>query len=191
VSASPAVFLDRDGVLNELVVDPLSGAMESPLKVQDVRLVAGAAAAARALSAAGLPLICVTNQPAAAKGRVPLAQLLAVHRYVSELLAQEGVRLEGSCLCPHHPEGVVLALAGPCRCRKPSPGMLLDAAAALDIDLGRSWMVGDTDADLAAGHAAGCHTLLIEHAGSAHKRSGASEPDLRARDLASSIPLLL
>jgi D-glycero-D-manno-heptose 1,7-bisphosphate phosphatase len=191
VNARPAVFLDRDGVLNELVADPLSGFMESPLKIQDVCLVAGAAQAARALLAAGFPLICVSNQPAAAKGRVGLAQLLGVHRRVAELLAQEGVRLADSRLCPHHPEGVVPALSGACRCRKPAPGMLLNAAAMLDIDLSRSWMVGDTDADLAAGRAAGCRTLLIEHAGSAHKRLRAFKPDLQACDLISGVPLLL
>jgi phosphoglycolate phosphatase-like HAD superfamily hydrolase len=70
--------------------------------------------------------------------------------------------------------------------------MLLDAAGATGVHLGASWMVGDTDADVAAGRAAGCRTLLIEHPGSAHKRmSGAHRPDLRARDLASGVELLL
>jgi D-glycero-D-manno-heptose 1,7-bisphosphate phosphatase len=191
VSARPAVFLDRDGVLNELVADPLSGAMESPLRVQDVRLLAGAAAAARSLARSGLPLICVSNQPAAAKGRVSLNQLLDVHARVSELLGGEGVALTDSRLCPHHPDGVIAHLSGACRCRKPAPGMLLDAAVALDLDLGRSWMVGDTDADLGAGRAAGCRTLLIEHAGSVHKRSGRLRPDLRALDLSAAATLLL
>jgi D-glycero-D-manno-heptose 1,7-bisphosphate phosphatase len=185
------VFLDRDGVLNELVLDPVSGAPESPLSVGDVRLVLGAAAAARRLAAAGMALVCVSNQPAAAKGTISLEQLLAVHERVDGLLAAEGVRLEASRLCLHHPQGVVPGLAGACRCRKPAPGLLLDAAADLDIDLGSSWMVGDTDADIRAGRTAGCRTLLVEYEGSHHKRSGGSEPDLVADDLAAGATRLL
>ena len=107
VSGSPAVFLDRDGVLDKLVPDPASGAWESPLKVEDVRLVARAAEAARALAAAGFALVCVSNQPAAAKGAVTVEQLRAVHARVTELLAQADVHLEASRLCLHHPHGIV------------------------------------------------------------------------------------
>jgi D-glycero-D-manno-heptose 1,7-bisphosphate phosphatase len=166
-----AVFLDRDGVLDELVPDPVSGFGESPLRVQDVRLVEGAAAAAAELAQAGFLLVCASNQPAAAKRRVSVDRLLAVHARVLELLAQEGVSLAGSRLCLHHPDGVVAGLAGRCRCRKPAPGMLLELACELGIDLPGSWMVGDTDADVEAGRAAGCRTVLIEHPASAHKRS--------------------
>jgi D-glycero-D-manno-heptose 1,7-bisphosphate phosphatase len=191
VSGRPTIFLDRDGVLNDLVPDPVSGYLESPLTVPEVRLIPGAAAAARTLAGADFILICVSNQPAAAKGRVQVEQLLAVHRRVSDLLAQEGVHLAASRLCLHHPRGVVPELSGPCSCRKPAPGMLLDAAATMGADPGASWMVGDTDADVAAGRAAGCRTLLIEHQGSVHKRLRGCCPDLSAPDLARGVPLLL
>jgi D-glycero-D-manno-heptose 1,7-bisphosphate phosphatase len=177
------VFLDRDGVLNELVADPLTGAMESPLSVDQVRLVPGAAAAALRLARLGFALVCVTNQPAAAKGRVPVAQLLAVHDRVVALLRERGVTLAASRVCMHHEHGVVPVLTGACECRKPAPGMLLDAAGALALELGVSWMVGDTDADIAAGRAAGCRTLLIRHPGSVHKRFHALTPDLAADSL--------
>jgi D-glycero-D-manno-heptose 1,7-bisphosphate phosphatase len=173
-----AAFLDRDGVLNELVVDPVSGAGESPLTVGEVRLAPGAAAAAASLARAGYALVCVSNQPAAAKGAVSVARLLEVHERVLELLAAEGVVLDASRLCLHHPHGVVAELSGSCHCRKPAPGMLLDAAATLGIDLCASWMVGDTDADVAAGRAAGCATVLIRNPGSVHKRFQAVTPDL-------------
>lgn len=186
-----AVFLDRDGVLNELVIDPRSGTGESPLEEREVRLIAGAASAVRKLARAGFAPICVSNQPAAAKGRVPVQRLFAVHERVTDLLAREGVALSAWRLCLHHPQGVVPELSGACSCRKPAPGMLLDAAAALGVDLGASWMVGDTDADVSAGRAAGCRTLLIENPGSAHKRSGSSRPDLRAADLAAGVELLV
>jgi D-glycero-D-manno-heptose 1,7-bisphosphate phosphatase len=179
-----AVFLDRDGVLNELVADPASGAPESPLTLAQVRLVPGAAAAAAGLARAGYLLVCVSNQPAAAKGRVSVAQLLAVHDRVSALLAQEGVVLSASRLCLHHERGVVPELSGPCDCRKPAPGMLLDAAASLEVDLSASWMVGDTDADIRAGRAAGCRTLLIRNPASVHKRLQAIGADAVADSLA-------
>jgi D-glycero-D-manno-heptose 1,7-bisphosphate phosphatase len=187
----PAAFLDRDGVLNEGIVDPETGMLESPLNIEDVRLLPGAAAATRDLAGAGYALVCVSNQPAAAKGKVTVQQLLSVHERVIELLAREGVRVAASRLCPHHPEGVVGGLSRPCDCRKPAPGMLLDAAAALGLDLGASWMLGDTDADMRAGRAAGCQTVLIEYPGSAHKRSGEASPDLLASDLADGVAQLL
>jgi D-glycero-D-manno-heptose 1,7-bisphosphate phosphatase len=183
VSRSPAVFLDRDGVLNELVRDPVSGAPESPLRAEDVRLVAGAGAALTGLQRAGCILVCVSNQPAAAKGKVSIEQLHAVHARVLELLARQGVQLAASRLCLHHPAGSVPELSGPCACRKPAPGMLLDLAAALRLALDTAWMVGDTDADIAAGKAAGCATALIDYPGSAHKRDGQARPDLHTSSL--------
>jgi D-glycero-D-manno-heptose 1,7-bisphosphate phosphatase len=186
-----AIFLDRDGVLDAAVPDPVSGRPESPLQVADVRLLPGAAAAARRLADAGFALVCVSNQPAAAKGRATVEQLLAVHERVLELLARDGAILDASRLCPHHPDGVVAQLSGPCPCRKPAPGMLTDAAAALALDLGASWMIGDTDADVGAGRAAGCRTLLLEYPGSAHKRAGDAGEHMLAPDLAQAAALLL
>jgi D-glycero-D-manno-heptose 1,7-bisphosphate phosphatase len=185
-----AAFLDRDGVLNELVSDPASGVAESPLSVEQVRLIPGAAAAVASLTRAGYVPVCVSNQPAAAKGKVTVAQLLAVHERVTALLAHEGVSLADSRLCLHHEQGVVPELSGGCSCRKPAPGMLLDAAAALELDLGSSWMVGDTDADIAAGVAAGCRTVLICNPASVHKRLQAVNPDLVACSLAEAVQKL-
>jgi D-glycero-D-manno-heptose 1,7-bisphosphate phosphatase len=164
---------------------------ESPLQVEDVHLLAGAAAAARELARAGFVLVCVSNQPAAAKGMVTVRQLLAVHERVVGLLMREGVRFEASRLCLHHPQGVVPELSGPCDCRKPAPGMLFDAAHTLGIDLDASWMLGDTDADVAAGEAAGCRTVLIEYADSAHKRLNQAHPNLIAVGLADGVTQLL
>jgi D-glycero-D-manno-heptose 1,7-bisphosphate phosphatase len=191
VSGRAAAFLDRDGTLNEFAPDPDSGVPESPLRVADVRLIEGAPGAARQLAQAGLALVCVSNQPAAAKGKVSLERLLAVHERVLELLREEGVHLDASRLCLHHPEGVVPELSGTCDCRKPAPGMLLDAAQELGLDLASSWMLGDTDSDVLAGHAAGCRAVLIEHPGSAHKRAGGARPDLVASSLADAAAQLL
>jgi histidinol-phosphate phosphatase family protein len=187
----PAAFLDRDGVINEGVPDPDTGMLESPLRVEDVRLLPGAVPALRALASAGYALVCVTNQPAAAKGKISLGELRAIHERALELLEREGIHLDASRLCPHHPDGVVDELSGPCSCRKPAPGMLLDAALALELDVSRSWMLGDTDSDVLAGAAAGCRTALIEYPGSAHKRADSATPTVYAGDLADGVAQLL
>jgi D-glycero-D-manno-heptose 1,7-bisphosphate phosphatase len=190
VSGAVAAFLDRDGVINELVEDPESGQPESPLRVEDVALIPGATAGLRRLAAAGLLLVGVSNQPAAAKGKVSLEQLMAVQRRVVQLVEEEGARFDGFHICWHHPQGTIAELSGGCDCRKPAPGMLLDAASQLGIDLGRSWMIGDTDSDVFAGQSAGCRTVLIEHRASVHKRTGAARSDAVAATLDAAAELL-
>ena len=187
----PAVFVDRDGVINELVPDPVSGRPEAPLRVDDVSLIPGAAAALRDLTDAGWRLVGVSNQPGAAKGLMALEELYAIHARVLELLAAEGARFDDFRLCLHHPEGVVADLARECDCRKPAPGMLLAAAAELAIDLRRSWMIGDTDGDVQAGRAAGCRTILVEHRPSAHKRTAELSPDAVVSDLTAAAGIIL
>lgn len=186
-----AVFVDRDGVINELVMDDASERPESPLAVADVVLVDRAAEALRRLSAAGWPLVGVSNQPSAAKGLVTLPELGAVQRRIIELLAREGVRFDDFRVCVHHPAGVIPELTRTCDCRKPAPGMVLDAAHALGLDPSRSWMIGDTDADVLAGRSAGCRTILVENSGSSHKRAGGAAPDAYAADLAAAATLIL
>jgi D-glycero-D-manno-heptose 1,7-bisphosphate phosphatase len=187
---TPAVFFDRDGVVNALAPDPVTALLESPLAAADVELLPGAAAALARLREGGFRLVGVSNQPAAAKGTVRLADLEAVQARVEELLRAEGVVADGFRLCFHHPEGVVTELARACDCRKPAPGLLVRAAVDFGLDLERSWMVGDTDSDIAAGRAAGCRTILIEHPGSSHKRLVA-EADVIAADLPAAASIIL
>jgi len=189
--SSRAVFVDRDGVINALVADRSSGLLESPLAVADVTLIEGAAAALARLEGAGWTLVGVSNQPAAAKGALSLDELHAIQTRVLELLSAEGVRFDDFRLCLHHPDGVVAGLSGACDCRKPAPGMLLDAASAADIELEASWMIGDTYADLLAGRAAGCRTVLVRNPGSAHKRAGDVLADVVAGDLAGAVAEIL
>lgn len=186
-----AVFLDRDGVITEPVPDPVDGRPESPSRADDVELAPRAVDGLRVLRSAGLLLIVVSNQPAAAKGKASLEDLEAVHERVRALLARAGVELDGWRYCHHHPDGVVPELTADCPCRKPRPGMLLDAARERSIELPESWMVGDSDADIGAGRAAGCRTVLVEHPGSGHRRSAAVRPDHYARDLCAAATLVL
>jgi D-glycero-D-manno-heptose 1,7-bisphosphate phosphatase len=185
------VFFDRDGVVNELVRDPTTGLPESPLVPADVALKPDAAGALKRLRNAGYLLVGISNQPAAAKGSVTLAQLRSVQARVEELLRAEQLEADAFQLCFHHPEGVIGELARVCDCRKPAPGMLLAAASELEIDLASSWMIGDTDNDVAAGTAAGCRTVLVEDPASAHKRAGSSKPDARAPDLDGAVECIL
>jgi D-glycero-D-manno-heptose 1,7-bisphosphate phosphatase len=191
VSGARAAFVDRDGVINALVADPLTGRLESPLAPADVALLPGASEALRRLADAGWLLIGVTNQPAAAKGLVSIEQLAAVQARVLELLAAGGVRFDDFRVCFHHPDGVVPELTRRCACRKPAPGMLLDSARALDLDIGSAWMIGDTDSDVQAGRAAGCRTVLVEHPASAHKRCGDVSPDATVADLSAAVGIVL
>ena len=186
-----AAFVDRDGVINELVTDPATGYPESPLNVANVALIDGAAAGLRRLAKSGWRLVGVSNQPAAAKGLLSIAELCAVHERVIELLAAEGVRFDDFRLCLHHPDGLVADLAGSCDCRKPAPGMLLASASALGISLSDSWMIGDTDSDVEAGRSAGCRTILVMNSGSAHKRAATMAADATADGLAAAADIVL
>lgn len=143
-----AVFLDRDGTLLRLVPylrDP-----------ERARLYRDTVAALRLLRAAGARLVVVTNQAGVARGLMTRADVARVNQRLMALLAVEGVWLDAIEVCPHHPD-----FTGPCRCRKPAPGLLTRAARRLGLDLARSWMVGDGPGDLEAGEAAGTRTALV------------------------------
>jgi D-glycero-D-manno-heptose 1,7-bisphosphate phosphatase len=189
--ARAAVFLDRDGVIDEPVLDPLSGRYESPYEADAVALCADAVDALHELRAAGLALVVVSNQPAAAKGTATTAALLDVQARVEALLADGGIWLDGRQLCLHHPEGPDPALGVPCECRKPAPGMLVDAAQELDLALAESWAVGDSDRDIEAGRRAGCRTILVEHPRTAHRRGGSVAADATAANLRDAVNVIL
>jgi D-glycero-D-manno-heptose 1,7-bisphosphate phosphatase len=165
-----AVFVDRDGTVIE---DP--GYLSDP---DGVRLVPGAADALALLRDRGFRLVVVSNQSGIARRLISEAQATAVHeRFLAEL-ARRGVRLDDVRYCPHGPdEG--------CSCRKPLPGLLVDAAAELDVDLARSFMVGDKGSDVEAGRRAGCTTILLSE--TAESAAGA---DHVARDWSEAVGLI-
>ena len=193
VHGRPAIFLDRDGVLNEPVWRGEDGLHESPLSPEDVELVPRAAEAIRLAQDAGWALVIVSNQPAAAKGTVPLEQLRSVHAEVLRQLAAEGARLDGVYVCWHHPDGSVPELTASCECRKPRPGLLLTAASELGLDLASSWLVGDTDADVGAARNADLAGIaLVRNPRSAHRRGSVSEDaDLSTADTFGAISAIL
>lgn len=142
-----AVFLDRDGVLNEAVV--VNGVPHPPATLRDLVVVPGADEACRALKRAGLLLILVTNQPDVARGTTTRGSVEAINRELRRRLSLDDV-----FMCPHDdPDD--------CPCRKPRPGLLMDAASRWNVRLDVSVMVGDRWRDVEAGRRAGCATVLL------------------------------
>ena len=154
-----AVFLDRD---DTLVVD--LGFIDHPDKVA---LVHGAVEAVCRLRRAGFKVVVASNQSGIARGYFDEARLDAIHHRLRELLAAGGAQLDGIYHCPYleGPEAVVETYRKESELRKPAPGMLLQAATDLDLDLSRSWMIGDSARDIEAGRAAGCRTILVARDG--------------------------
>jgi D-glycero-D-manno-heptose 1,7-bisphosphate phosphatase len=151
---SPAVFLDRDGVLNEMVYDPCHGLLDSPRRPEQVVPMRYAGELIGALRLSGYKVIVVTNQPGIAKGTLKLSELAAVNERLKATFFPEA--WDALEFCPHHPD-----YGDECECRKPKAGMLQKAAIEHNIDLARSWMVGDGLVDVQAGRAAGCRTVLV------------------------------
>jgi D,D-heptose 1,7-bisphosphate phosphatase len=174
-AGSPAVFIDKDGTLLKDV----------PYNVRPEAMVleTGVAEGLRLLGALGWPLVVVSNQAGVAYGRFPESQLeTAVAPRLEALFAECGATLAGFRWCPHAPDRGGRPLCG---CRKPQPGLLIGAAAELDIDLSRSWMLGDILDDVEAGRRAGCRTVLVDNGHETEWRPGELRvPHHRAPDFA-------
>jgi D-glycero-D-manno-heptose 1,7-bisphosphate phosphatase len=143
-----AVFLDRDGVINEKAPEGLY-----ITKWEEFNVLAGVPEAIALLNQAGYCVIIVTNQRCIAKGLMTVADLEKMHEYMADRIGRSGAIIDGIYYCPHEP--------GTCACRKPAPGMLLEAAHAHKIDIPASWMIGDSDIDVEAGKNAGCRTARV------------------------------
>ena len=141
------VFFDRDGVVNQ---SPGPGYVE---RLEDFHLQPGFVAAARVALARGYAVAVATNQRGVARGIVSMQTVAAIHAHLTAALAEQGIPLLGVFCCPHERDT--------CTCRKPQPGLLLAAAREHNLDLGASWMVGDSETDIEAGRRAGCRTILI------------------------------
>lgn len=156
---APAVFLDRDGTINVEV-----NRVKSP---DEFELLPGVAEAIRRLNRQGLPVVVITNQPVIARGDTTPAGLREIHNKMETLLGREGAFVDAIYYCPHHPDkgfdGEVPELKFACDCRKPAPGMLLRAAAEMNLNLAGSWFIGDRSTDLQTAANAGVpHALLVK-----------------------------
>jgi D-glycero-D-manno-heptose 1,7-bisphosphate phosphatase len=163
-----AAFLDRDGVINQKAQTE----DEYVTCWEEMKILPGVAEGISLLNKGGFRVIVVSNQRGVAKGLITAAELDSIHQRMCEELAHAGAIIDGVYYCPHE-------LQPPCACRKPRPGMLLEAARAHDLDLTISWMIGDSDKDVEAGRKAGCRTVRLLRSNEAW--NGAA--DLVARSL--------
>lgn len=164
-----AVFLDRDGTIN---VE--KGYL---FRAEEFEFIPGVPQALKRLQDAGFLLVVVTNQSGVARGYYTLEDVDILHRHMCSRLQKYGVTLAGIYVCPHHPTAGNPPYRRDCECRKGRPGLLLQAAEELDIDLADSFMVGDKNSDIEAGENAGCHACLVA---SGHSLAGAEEANVFA-----------
>ena len=182
-----AIFLDRDGTVtrkNGLVYQ------EEQLELETC-----AAEAIRAINDSGYLAILVTNQPVVARGLCSIEDVEKIHKKLETLLGKENAYLDDIKFCPHHPdkgypeENVLYKI--PCHCRKPNIGMLEDCADAYNIDLKKSWIIGDTTIDIQTGKNAGCHSALVLTGDAGSDEKYDAKPDLVAKDLREAVNIII
>ena len=171
-----AAFLDRDGVINQKAPEG-----DYITRWEEVKFLPGVVEAIAKLNRAGFLVIIISNQRCVAKGLISISELEALHRRMCEWLADRGGVIDAVYYCPHE------KTEPPCDCRKPGPGMLLQAAREHQIDMANSWMIGDSESDVEAGRRAGCNTLRIQPA----NREADQKANLRAPSLLEAVPQIL
>jgi D-glycero-D-manno-heptose 1,7-bisphosphate phosphatase len=182
--ALAAVFLDKDGTL----IDDLPYNVDPTL----ITLAPGAIDALKDLRDAGFVFIVVSNQPGVARGRFPLTALDRVEAELGRIFATHGLQLTACYWCPHDPQGCVDPFARACDCRKPAPGLIAAAAKRHDVDVTRSWMIGDILDDVEAGHRAGCRTVFLDNGHETQwRRSPMRTPDVVASSFAEAAAAIL
>jgi histidinol-phosphate phosphatase family protein len=149
---SGAVFLDRDGVINQKAPEK-----EYIRNWREIQFIPGAIKAIASLNRAGYRVFVATNQRGVATSKINMEDLLDIHRRIQQACAQGGAVISQIYFCPHD-------IPANCSCRKPRPGMLQQAALEYGLDLRASWMIGDSVSDVRAGESAGCRTILLAHA---------------------------
>jgi D-glycero-D-manno-heptose 1,7-bisphosphate phosphatase len=156
-----AIFLDRDGIINAMVYQPEFGLIDSPANPDEFVLLPGVGEAVKQINQMGFLAIVISNQPGVAKGKFTLDLLEATKQKMYQELAAYDAHLDAVYYCLHHPDAAVPAYRVKCDCRKPRPGLLLQASEEWGIALQDSYFVGDGISDIVAGHYAGCKTFLV------------------------------
>jgi D-glycero-D-manno-heptose 1,7-bisphosphate phosphatase len=182
----PAVFLDRNGVINGMWWDAEHGIMDSPSHPGQFHLLPHAGEAIQMLRNTGYLIVVVSNQPGIAKGKMKPHLLEEITRKMHADLEAAGAKVDAVYYCLHHPDAVLQQYRVPCHCRKPKPGLLQQAGADLNIDFTKSFMIGDGLTDVQAGKAARCKTIWLGkmkcHDCQIWNREGV-RPDFIAEDL--------
>jgi D-glycero-D-manno-heptose 1,7-bisphosphate phosphatase len=183
------IFLDRDGVLNKLVLNPATGEFGAPLAEKDLKFFPWTLRVVKKFKQMGYLLLLVSNQPDYAKGYTNLKNIKSVQSRVKRYFTGAGIRFSGYFYCLHHPQARVSSYRLNCDCRKPKPYFLLKAKEKYALDMKNSWLVGDCDSDILCGKRASLNTILIDNKHSRHKR-GASSPDFMAPDLRGALKII-
>ena len=158
---SRAIFLDRDGTIIQLVLNPETNHMEPPRILKDIEFCTYAIEFMKQLQDKGYKLFIVSNQPDIAKEKQTPQQILAVHNYIDTILIKNDINITQYFYCFHHPEGTHPVHSIKCKCRKPAPGFILQAGKQYNLDLEKSWIIGDKDTDIECGKNAGTHGIKI------------------------------
>jgi len=177
-----AIFLDRDGVIVED-----TGFISAS---KDIRLIKGSAVAIRELNRE-FKIFLITNQPAVGRGMCSKEEALSVNNKIVRMIEAEGGKIDKTYMCFHHPIHGQGRYKQECECRKPKPGMILEAAREFDIDLNRSFTIGDKTGDIKAGFLAGTKTILVKTGYGGDDGFKDATPDFIAEDLNSAAEIIL
>ena len=177
-----AIFLDRDGVVIEY--------KRLLVRVEDVRITEEVVQSLKDLQARGFLLIVVTNQSAVARGLISEQDLNNLHSFISLQLRDQGVTIDAFYYCPHHPHAEIAVYRCVCNCRKPNAGMIQRAVIEHNIDLSRSFLIGDETRDILAGKAAGVTTIFLDRGSGAHSLQDA-EPSFVSHSMAEATSYIL
>ncbi len=157
-----AIFFDRDGVITKPVYSEKFGEYQPPHFPGDVIFYDEAIAVLRDFMALGIPLIVVSNQPDAAKGKVSIKNLYSVQNKIAEVLRDNGITFNDYFYCYHHPDGIIPELSGKCDCRKPKNKFLTEAVKKYSLKPEKCWMSGDRSTDIEFGKTLGLKTVFID-----------------------------
>jgi len=185
-----AVFLDRDGVINKLVLNPKTSTFEAPQKEEDLELFDWTLETLKALLQNDYKLFIVSNQPDHAKAKTTLENIKAIHDKLHKCFIDNEINFTKYYYCYHHPDGVVKEFTGKCKCRKPEPYYVLKAIEEFQIDKDKSWFVGDRDSDIKCGQTSGLKTIFVknEHSKSAFNNN---EPDFIVSNLMEAVNIII
>jgi len=188
------VFLDRDGVVNELYYHQELGVRCAPFTVNQFKLLPRVPEAINSLHRSGYLVILISNQPDIGLGYMTLDDFEKIKQKMNKELIKAGAYLDGEYYCMHHPEAVIEKYKVTCDCRKPNPGLLLRAAREHNVDMQCSWFVGDYISDIEAGKSAGCRTVLISKKGQNNSVSTGSvkaKPDVICANITEAVQHIL
>lgn len=184
-----AIFLDRDGVITELIFNKERKEYEPPHKIGELRIIENSINALRSFQKRGFKLFLISNQPDYAKGKTTLESLVEVQNEFHKIMNENKIFFSEYFYCYHHPNGIVPEYSIDCECRKPKTYFVLKAIRKFDIDKNISWFIGDRDTDILCGKNSGLKTILINN--NFYKNSENLDPDFTVLNIDGASKIIL